>query len=76
MPRNVVTVVPRFAAFAGEPPTRERGGAGRAVSLSSRGDAMEIDFPKQLGREARERVVADLDEIAPNWRRLFRLYPT
>ena len=40
MPRNVVTVEPRFA-----------------------------------GREARERVVADLDEIAPNWRRLFRLYP-
>ena len=36
----------------------------------------EIDFPKTLdGREAKERVIPDLDRIDRKWRRLFVLYP-
>jgi hypothetical protein len=76
MPRNVVTVEPRFAAFL-LPGRRKQIEAELAERhrYRRRGDAMEIDFPKRLGREAREQVIAELDEIDPRWRRLFRLYP-
>ena len=39
-------------------------------------EAAQIDFPKRRSsREAKAEVVAELDRIDPNWRRLFRIYP-
>jgi hypothetical protein len=41
------------------------------------GDGIQIDFPKKIGRrQARARVVEDLDRIEPDWRRLFAVYPS
>jgi len=40
------------------------------------GDGVEIDFANALGRRAaKDRIVADLTEIEPAWRRLFVVYP-
>ena len=83
MPRNVVTVIRRRIVLArGD----RRGRQARALaSLSERHrlrwreqkDGVEIDFPKSLGRRvAKERIVAELTEIDPAWRRLFVVYPT
>ena len=37
-------------------------------------DHIEIDFPKSKS-DAKEEVVAQLDEIDPRWRRVFAVYP-
>jgi hypothetical protein len=83
MPRNVVSVIRRRRLVL----VRDRRGRqDRALaSLSERhrvrwraeGDGVQIDFARSLGRRAaKDRVVADLAEIEPAWRRLFVVYPT
>lgn len=82
MPRNVVTVRPRFLVL----PTRRNREATESV-LAHLGEryrprrqddgSLKIDFPKRLGgRAARDEVVAEMTRIAPRWRRLFVVYPT
>ena len=75
MPRNVVTLAPRLI------PLVRRGMREQIeAELSKRyrfrrvDDHIEIDFPKSKS-DAKEEVVAQLDEIDPRWRRVFVVYP-
>jgi hypothetical protein len=83
VPRNVVTLAPRFLVF----PTRSNRETRRIVQahvvaryrarVESDPDRIAMDFPKQMGgRAAKTEVVASLDQVAPRWRRVFVLYPT
>ena len=83
VPRNVVTLSPRWQFF---PSRRVRAAQKRvAKALAKRyryraePDPMriEIDFPKSKGRAtAKDEVAAALDDLDPNWRRLFVIHPT
>lgn len=83
VPRNVVTLTPRFLVF----PTRRNRETRQIVQahlvaryrarVESDPDRIEIDFPKRMGgRAAKTEVMASLDQVAPRWRRVFVLYPT
>lgn len=81
MPRNVVTLTPRWHIRPSRRATQERVTAALAERYRYRAETdpprIEIDFPKSKGRAtAKEEVAAVLDAIDPNWRRLFVLYPT
>jgi hypothetical protein len=77
VPRNVVTLSPRFDFFGRNREARERllSALGERYRFRAVENRVEIDFPKRLGREAKAQVVAELDRIDPDWGRLFRLYP-
>ena len=75
VPRNGITLAPRMIRLA-RPGTRAAIEVGLAERFRYRHehDHIEIDFAKSDG-EARQKVVAALDEIDPQWRRVFVLYP-
>jgi hypothetical protein len=75
VPRNVVTLAPRMVRLA-RPGTRAAIEAALAERFRYRreDDRIEIDFPKS-DADAKQKVVAALDEIEPRWRRVFVLYP-
>jgi hypothetical protein len=84
MPRNVVTVVPRrwpvLRRVADRRDRQDRLFSGLAERYRLRprpaGDGYEIDFPKSPGRRAaKEEVIAALERIDRNWRRLVDVYP-
>jgi len=80
MPRNVVTVVPRFTPFPWW--RREQARILREVGQRHRptphdhGNGLKLDFSKRDDSSAaRARVVGWLDEISPGWRRYVKVYP-
>ncbi len=77
MPRNVVTLDPRLDFFGRKKRAQERllTALGERYRFRRVENRVEIDFPKRLGSEAKAQVVAELDRIDRDWRRLFRLYP-
>jgi hypothetical protein len=80
MPRNVVTVVPRFVPLM-RSRQREQRRILDAIATRHRptpraGESVVLDFSKQDDPvEVRARVVAWLDEINPDWARYVRVYP-
>jgi hypothetical protein len=80
VPRNVVTVVPRFMPLMR---SRQREQRRILAEIATRhrptpqgGESVVLDFSKQDGPlEPRARVVAWLDEINPDWPRYVRVYP-
>jgi hypothetical protein len=81
MPRNVVTLVPRWRLFGSRRVRQARVVEALADRYRYRRETdparIEIDFPKSKGKaRAKDEVAAVLDTIDPNWRRLFVLYPT
>ena len=80
MPRNVVTVSPRFAVFPWwrREQTRilEEVAQRHQPTPHERGTGLHLDFSKRDDpSDARGRVVAWLDEIDPAWRRHVKVYP-
>jgi hypothetical protein len=77
MPRNVVTLVPRFDLVGRRAQAREHllETLGRRYRLRRVENRVEIDFPKRLETEAKAQVAAELDRVDADWRRVFRLYP-
>ena len=75
VPRNVITLAPRMVRLA-RPGTRAAIEAALAEQFGYRceQDHIEIAFAKSDG-DARQKVLAALDEINPRWRRVFVLYP-
>ena len=75
MPRNVVTLAPRLIPLA-RPGTRAaiESRLGERFRFRREDDHIEIDFSKS-DAEAKQKVVAALDEIDPRWRRVFVIYP-
>jgi hypothetical protein len=83
VPRNVVNLSPRWQFFPSRRvrATQERVAEALAKRYRYRAEPdparIEIDFPESKGRAtAKDEVAAALDDIDPNWRRLFVLYPT
>lgn len=77
MPRNVVTLVRRLDFYGRQKQAQEPllTALGERYRFRRVENGIEIDFPKRLGSEAKAQVVAELDRIDADWRRLFRLYP-
>ncbi len=75
MPRKVVTLEPRLDLFSRKRHARDRVLTALAARYRFRKEEnwIEFDFPKRLGKEAKKQVVAELDRMYPNWRRLFRI---
>ena len=81
MPRNVVTLVPRWRWLPGSRAAQYRVRSALAGRYRYRAETqperIEIDFPKSKSRAAAKDEVAEvLDDIEAKWRRLFVLYPT
>jgi len=82
MPRNVVTLIPRWLVL---PVQRNRAARKRIEQAlvdkyrarrESGPERIVIDFPKRSPRRAaKEEVASALDEVEPRWRRLYVLYP-
>jgi hypothetical protein len=83
VPRNVVTLTPRWLVL---PMRRNRAARERIeralvdryrARRESDPERIQIDFPKHAPRRAaKEEISAALDQVEPNWRRLYVLYPT
>jgi hypothetical protein len=83
MPRNVVTLTPRWLVL----PTQRNRAARQRIEHAladeyrarreSDPERIEIDFPKsERRRGAKDEIATALDRIEPRWRRLYVLYPT
>jgi hypothetical protein len=78
VPRNVVTLVPRSDILGRKRDARERvlAALGERYRFRTKETQFEIDFSKRRARhEVKAEVIAELERIDPNWRRLFRIYP-
>jgi hypothetical protein len=83
MPRNVVTLTPRWLVLPVQRNRAARKRIERALFDKYRArresdpERIVIDFPKRaLRRAAKEEVAAALDQVEPCWRRLYVLYPS
>jgi hypothetical protein len=83
MPRNVVTLTPRWLVLPVQRNRAARKRIERALVDKYRArresdpKRIVIDFPKRAPRRAsKEEVAAALDEVEPRWRRLYVLYPS
>lgn len=79
MPRNVVTLVPRWRPWRRSEQQRVLEALASRYRYRREADSpnVEIDFPKAKGRAtAKDEVAAALDDLNPKWRGMFVLYPT
>ena len=77
MPRNVVTLEPRLDFFGRKRKAQERllSAIEERYRVRKVENSVRIDFPKRVGKQGKAQVVAELDRIDPNWRRVLRIYP-